>query len=351
MEPDDRRSELLERAYRRGYALRIRRRRRVAGLVSAVVVVGVAAGAIGYSAGLPDQSVSVRETPTSVPLSTCRPSISTVPSARVPSDVSAWANGAAVVGNGALWTLRTAIDAPESRDQGSWLLKFPWFTRPFGLPDVTARRLDGPGTFSAQVDQAIDSRGAWVVSGLSFSEPGCWEVSGHYNHSTLRFRVHIPTAKSTSPATSTAPTSVRTTTSVPDPTSTRPATPTSSTESPAPGSPQVTIGRWTGRQPFIIYFSGDAGNITTDLKWSSWNADRAVAHGTWHYLNCQPDCASGTSTPYPVTITLTDPVAGRFKRLVEETTGPHAFTMTSSAPNLGQGACTNSDNNTCAFAS
>lgn len=112
----------------------------------------------------------------------------------------------------------------------------------------------------------------------------------------------------------------------------------------------MTIGRWTGRRPVSIYFSGDAGDIAVDLTWARWNNEQAVAHGTWHYLNCQPNCATGTSTPYPVTITLTDPVGGRFTRLVELTTGPHGFTQTFTAPDLGQGACTNRDNKSCAFA-
>ena len=118
----------------------------------------------------------------------------------------------------------------------------------------------------------------------------------------------------------------------------------------APTTPTVAIGRWTGREPVMIYFSGDAGNITGDLKWSAWTTDRAEGHGTWHYLNCLPNCAMGTSTPYPVTITLTDPAAGHFTRLVEQTGDPHGFTVTFVAPYLGQGACTNRNENTCAFA-
>jgi hypothetical protein len=98
-----------------------------------------------------------------------------------------------------------------------------------------------------------------------------------------------------------------------------------------------------------IYFSGDAGDIATDLKWSQWSADRAVGTGTWHYLNCQPDCARGTSTPYPVTITLTNPVGAEFTKLIEKTTGPHGFTMTFAAPHLGQGACTSQNASSCAF--
>jgi hypothetical protein len=99
----------------------------------------------------------------------------------------------------------------------------------------------------------------------------------------------------------------------------------------------------------MIYFSGDAGDITSSLVWSSWNADRALAHGSWNYLSCRPSCAAGSSTPYPVTITLSNPKGGKFTKLVEQTTGPHGYTMTFTSPYLGQGACANSNETSCAF--
>jgi hypothetical protein len=111
----------------------------------------------------------------------------------------------------------------------------------------------------------------------------------------------------------------------------------------------VTIARWTGREPATIYFSADGGNIVTHLRWSSWGASDANADGVWDYLSCQPNCASGTATPYPVAITLVDPVAGQFTKLIEHTGGPHGFTTTFTAPQLGQGACTNANNDSCAF--
>lgn len=109
------------------------------------------------------------------------------------------------------------------------------------------------------------------------------------------------------------------------------------------------IGRWSGREPVTIYFSGDAGNVASNLHWSSWSANGAVATGTWHYQSCQPTCAQGTMTPYPVTITLSAPVSGQFTKLVEKTSGPHASAQTFSAPHLGQGACTNQSSSSCAF--
>jgi hypothetical protein len=147
---------------------------------------------------------------------------------------------------------------------------------------------------------------------------------------------------STSGASSTrAPTTTGATTST--------SRPTDTSVLPVTITPTVAIGPWTGREPIMIYFSGDSGDIASDLKWSTWTPDLAVAHGTWQYLDCVPNCAQGTSTPYPVTITLTRPEAGQFTRLLEQTDGPHGYKMTFSAPDLGQGACTTSDQSSCAF--
>jgi hypothetical protein len=74
-------------------------------------------------------------------------------------------------------------------------LKFPWFTRsPFGLPQIDGRRIDGPGTFHADVNKATSPDGTdWVVSSLEFSEPGCWEITARYYDPTLplTFRLEI----------------------------------------------------------------------------------------------------------------------------------------------------------------
>ncbi len=67
----------------------------------------------------------------------------------------------------------------------------PWFTRPFGIPLITARRLDGVGAFHATANEAIDQNGRWVASNLIFSTKGCWEVTGRFHGSTLRFDVRV----------------------------------------------------------------------------------------------------------------------------------------------------------------
>ena len=80
-------------------------------------------------------------------------------------------------------------------------------------------------------------------------------------------------------------------------------------------------------------FSGDAGDIVTDMTWSSWTTSQAVGNGTWTYQNCVPDCANGTDTPNPATIVLSDPVNGVFTCMTETTTGPEGYMDTFTYPN------------------
>jgi photosystem II stability/assembly factor-like uncharacterized protein len=186
---DDRREELLDRAYRRGYALR-RRRRSTAALAALAAIAVVAAGVATLSSPAGDHKISVVQPPARVQ-PPCAAGIDAVPAAEVPSDVAAWADGRPVVGGGQLWTAESAMHVAGTPVGPAWDLKFPWFTKPSGLPQISARRLDGPGTFSSDVNHALDSRGAWVVSSLQFSTPGCWEVTGRFQSSTLTFRVAI----------------------------------------------------------------------------------------------------------------------------------------------------------------
>ena len=108
-----------------------------------------------------------------------------VPADYVPPDVAAWAGGRAVVGQGSVWTIRSAIAVAPNHQQDHWYLKFPWYLRPSGIPAITGRRTDGSGTFRADANLATDSRGTWTVSGLEFSSPGCWEVTARYKNSAL----------------------------------------------------------------------------------------------------------------------------------------------------------------------
>lgn len=114
-------------------------------------------------------------------------------------------------------------------------------------------------------------------------------------------------------------------------------------------SPMVTIGGWTGRDPAIIYFSGDAGDIATGITWSVWDSTEAVGHGTRNELGCVPDCAQGTATPYPVTITLSHPRNGTFRSILEQTSDGKGTTERFTSPYLGEGACSDSSQSSCVF--
>jgi len=96
--------------------------------------------------------------------------------------------------------------------------------------------------------------------------------------------------------------------------------------------PTATLGTWTGVEPTLLQFSGDAGNIVTDIEWSSWNDNAAVGEGSWGYDNCTPDCAGGMVTHYPARITLSDPSGGRFTQLTEDQSGPFGRTSTFTLP-------------------
>ena len=110
---------------------------------------------------------------------------------RVPRAIARLANGASIVGSGALWTITSALRVNADHQLRGWVIKMPWFTRPFGIPVIRAQRLDGVGTFRATASEAIDATGRWVASNLIFSTAGCWEVTARFRGSTLQFEVRV----------------------------------------------------------------------------------------------------------------------------------------------------------------
>jgi hypothetical protein len=58
----------------------------------------------------------------------------------------------------------------------------------------------------------------------------------------------------------------------------------------------------------------DGSETLQGLKWSSWNASRATGQGTDYVISCNPDCAAGHRTAYPVTVTLTKPKSCKGQR-------------------------------------
>jgi hypothetical protein len=186
---------------RRSVRSRVRRAglRRVTAV--GVVVVVVVGGGVALATRT-DRGPSVDTPPAHADV--CTPPRAVV-SSRVPADVVAWADGPvptstqllphrphrAVLGEGAIWTVRSATAVPGTPLEGHWLVKFPWFTRPSGVPRITGRRLDGPGTFTGDANVARDENGTFVTSSLIFSDAGCWKVTARYRGSTLTFPIRV----------------------------------------------------------------------------------------------------------------------------------------------------------------
>jgi hypothetical protein len=58
-------------------------------------------------------------------------------------------------------------------------------------------------------------------------------------------------------------------------------------------------------QPRQIYLSADGARYADGLTWTGWGQPQATATGILHVNHCQPSCVGGTSSIYPVTVTLT----------------------------------------------
>ena len=164
--------------------------------------------------------------------------------------------------------------------------------------------------------------GALALFGVGYAVGNLTSSSGSAGH---------PLAGGSHPVT---PTSAAPSTSVTSPPSSAP----SSTAAPATAPPTTVplpllvipavsgLVGYSGRYPRTVDFSGDAGNIVSRITWIQWGPSQAVGYGTWTYQDCVPDCASGSQTPYPATITLSQSAGGRYTKLVETTAGPHGFT-------------------------
>jgi hypothetical protein len=74
---------------------------------------------------------------------------------------------------------------------------------------------------------------------------------------------------------------------------------------------------YSGIEPQYVQFSGDAGNVVTAISWSSWTATIATGTGTMNIQGCVPDCATGSETPTPAYLVLSDPANGKFTTIAE----------------------------------
>jgi hypothetical protein len=84
-------------------------------------------------------------------------------------------------------------------------------------------------------------------------------------------------------------------------------------------------------EPSLVGFSGDGGNIfSVSGGWSSWGSASTTASGTVNYQDCVPDCADGSETPYPTTVTFSGLTGGKYTSVTETIqAGPDTGTTTS----------------------
>jgi hypothetical protein len=64
-------------------------------------------------------------------------------------------------------------------------------------------------------------------------------------------------------------------------------------------------------EPAQIVTSADGSGYINGITWTSWGQATAMGTGTLQVNNCTPNCATGTYTAYPATITLSGLAAYR----------------------------------------
>lgn len=71
-------------------------------------------------------------------------------------------------------------------------------------------------------------------------------------------------------------------------------------------TPTVTCNGEMKTEPTSIVNSGDGSVFVANITWTNWGLAIATGSGTLKVDNCNPNCAQGTLTGYPATITLSD---------------------------------------------
>jgi hypothetical protein len=73
---------------------------------------------------------------------------------------------------------------------------------------------------------------------------------------------------------------------------------------PADGCTDAGAAQYMEVRPKEIEVSGDSSGYVKDLVWSDWGNPQATATGVMELDDCNPNCAQGTFTGYPATVTL-----------------------------------------------
>ncbi|MDN5849867.1 MAG: hypothetical protein L0H63_09570 [Nitrococcus sp.] len=77
-------------------------------------------------------------------------------------------------------------------DKPGWLAtKFPWWRLRSGDLAVRAIRLDGPGEFDTVIHNGAYGDQGFIPSGLRWSTPGCWRLTGEVGGDALTLTVLV----------------------------------------------------------------------------------------------------------------------------------------------------------------
>ena len=86
----------------------------------------------------------------------------------------------------------------------------------------------------------------------------------------------------------------------------------------------------TGFEPTSIFVGcATSADKLADIRWTTWNASEAEGTGTHSVNNCQPDCAGGTYSSFPVKVALSKPADLGIRG--------HVFTTITMTPSTGVG--------------
>jgi hypothetical protein len=103
--------------------------------------------------------------------------------------------GSNILGNGAIWVglypngeVQFHTDGPGSiNEDGSLEMKFWWWHSVAGQLEIEGRRLDGESPpLEADIPDGYGNIG-FQATGLKFSSPGCWSITGYVGQASLNF--------------------------------------------------------------------------------------------------------------------------------------------------------------------
>ena len=143
---------------------------------------------------------------------------------------------------------------------------------------------------------------ALVLAGCGSGTPASSSTSTTRSHATTSRPGTTTTVK---PSTTTSTTSrSSTTTSPPATTSTTTTVPPSTTTTAAVPALVPLAGSTPLYRPSQFNYTQDGTGSVSNITWSTWSSAGATGTGTINLNDCVPNCASGTFTGYPATVTL-----------------------------------------------